>query len=238
MMGWWTKGLSLYVLARLFWQADASVSEQLKEFFALYYGGAADPVRKLCEAADRALPNLLYWNEKNLSLPFTFWSRAFALGLTAMPHDLEARRAYEERALEVLEACDPLIAQAEAAAAGATEKARVAKAVASFRYAVNQRRSMKRILEAFTRLSAAAKAGERTKEYPELLKAAAGELEAAEALEEENRRTVQEDARTRKGGSGVFWDGGQAQWNTLANVRRMLALIERKLSLPAGSPMA
>jgi hypothetical protein len=69
-LGWRTKSLNLYVLARLMWHADADVDAILRDYFDRFYGPAAGPMRAAYEEVEQAQPDLRYWKHniaKNLA---------------------------------------------------------------------------------------------------------------------------------------------------------------------------
>src|SRR5581483_8556092 len=58
--GWWVKHLNAYVYARLMWDLDAGVDRLLDDYFARYWAGIGEQVRRVYQAAADALPDLTY----------------------------------------------------------------------------------------------------------------------------------------------------------------------------------
>ncbi len=61
-MGRWVKGLDLYALARIMWDAAAPLDDVVDDYFRHYFGPLAGAAKRACEAAERGMPDWRYWD--------------------------------------------------------------------------------------------------------------------------------------------------------------------------------
>ena len=210
-MGRWVKGLNLYALARVMWDAATPLDDVVDDYFQHYFGPLAGAARRACEATEGGMPDWRYW-DNNLAQ-----KGALVEPAGEFPPELEA---YARAALDAIEKALSFLEDRDGEVEPVFE-ARVGKLIEALDYAALEWRGLQALMRG-AELLADARAATGSERHRLLDQAKAAFSEAAPLDEARQARAndcsllpLHWDA-TGHGPHCIFRPGAPQQWLSYA----------------------